>query len=1595
MKKFYMGIFCLSFLGNVFSQQTDNKTTAEIITKHQKKLAFTIYDLQNYIVSSSYKSNNTQYIYLLQSFKGLPIRNQMKVISLEQDQVKSNSGTFIKNVESYTANKSASPLLLPKDAVDIAFESEKIKIKNSKFNLLSNEDKFDFGMTDEVTENVKGQLMWLPVDVAGKLKSIKLIWTVTVAPKGTDDIWEVFVDATDGKVLGKHNYTVKENLDNVNNKTNSNFKNNTKYSTSAVDNKVVGPSTVAGASYLVIPYPAESPIHPGGTAAVRTNPWASASGNASTLGWHSNGTTDYNITRGNNVWATEDRASTNQNTGLPATSTTGPNPLTFHFPPNYTINPTNFSGFQQFAITNLFYWTNIMHDVSYQYGFDEISGNFQVNNLGRGGAGSDDLIALAQSGTGTNNANFSTPPDGFRPRMRMYLFDASGANLICHVNTPPSLVGNYQAVESGFSTSNKLQDLGPLTAQVAWFDDSTGTAHQACGGAATPLSGKIALINRGNCTFVTKALAAQAAGAVGIIMINNVATAPVVMGGTDNTITIPAIMVSQSDGALFAAQISNNLNVTLSGISFDGDVDNGIICHEYGHGISTRLTGGPSNSSCLGQSLTTATDPCSNTRENGSEGWSDYFGLMMTTNWTTANVNDGVLPRPIGTYVLGETTSGGGIRHKPYSTNFSINPQTYANVGDATYCGEIHNIGEIWCTAIWEMTWAIIKQENAINPNLYNYTGAGNGGNSISLKLVVEGFKLQPCTPGFIDSRDAILAADRSLYAGRHACSIWTAFAKRGMGFGASQGSSNSVLDQTASSALPPAPTIVSQPANTTVATGANASFTTDAGADVNLIYNWQVSTDGGVVWNNISPATITATLNLNAVTSSMNGYKYRAQVFIGCAITTTSAATLTVTGAPLPAIVLTSAAGTSNQTVCINTAVINITYTTSGGVTGATVTGLPSGVNGTYTAGTFNISGTPTTTGTFNYTVTTSGGTPNASATGTIVVSPSNTLILTSAPATTSQTVTVNLSITNIIYSTTGGVTGATVNGLPAGVIGSYSGGTNGTITISGAPTAPGTFNYTVTTSGGCSVQTSFGSITAVNGPSITLTSATGTSNQTVCINTAIINITYTTSGGVTGATVTGFPSGVNGIYTAGTFTISGTPTTTGTFNYTVTTSGNMASATGTISVAAPPSTPVVVTPAIYCQGATASALTATGTNLLWYTTATGGTSTTTAPIPVTTTVGSTTFYVSQSTGTCESGRTAIVVNVNATPGAPTVTSPVTYCQGATSTALTAMGTNLLWYGTNATGGTGSPTAPTPSTATAGSMTYYVSQTTGACEGQRAAIVVTVTALLTAPTVVSPIAYCQGTAATALTATGAGLLWFTNATGGVGVTMAPIPSTLVAGSVTYYVAQTNSCGEGARAAIVVNIAATPLAVTNLNATNITETSALLNWIGAAANFYTIEYKISTATTWIIAATGITANSITISNLIRGASYNYRVYANCSALGGGTVSGIATFSTSSRNSTITNIKKGFGLRLTPNPFQSSGVIDYLVPGNGTVGLTVIGANGKVVRNLFNANQSSGQYALNISNQLDSLVKGTYIIRLIQNGNGISLEFIKN
>jgi len=263
---------------------------------------------------------------------------------------------------------------------------------------------------------------------------------------------------------------------------------------------------------------------------------------------------------------------------------------------------------------------------------------------------------------------------------------------------------------------------------------------------------------------------------------------------------------------------------------------------------------------------------------------------------------------------------------------------------------------------------------------------------------------------------------------------------------------------------------------------------------------------------------------------------------------------------------------------LCESTLLTNIDYTIGGGATSAAISSgaLPAGVSGSFAGGVFTISGTPTATGSFAYTVTTSGGAcvPDVSLSGTIDVDVAHTLLLTSAVGTDAQVLCESTLLTNIDYTIGGGATSAsiTAGALPAGVTGNF---VAGVFTISGTPTATGSFAYTVTTSGGtCSGVSLSGTIDVDAIPTITLTSAVGTDAQVLCESNLLTNIDYTIGGGATSAAISSgaLPAGVSGSFAGGIFTISGTPTVAGSYNYTVTTSGGTCvpdvSLSGTIDV-------------------------------------------------------------------------------------------------------------------------------------------------------------------------------------------------------------------------------------------------------------------------------------------------------------------------------------------------------------------------------------------------------------------------------------------
>lgn len=576
----------------------------------------------------------------------------------------------------------------------------------------------------------------------------------------TSDWWNILI-TPDGEVLDKINWT-------------------SQCGTIKNDHRLERRSLPLG-EYKAFYYPVESPLY--GSV---SNSYAPFDSLASPYGWHDvDGTAgyEYNYTRGNNVYATEDRNADNN----PGYAPVGDSLLRFNFP--FSPAETDPSKYLDFAISNLFVANNLMHDISYRYGFDEPAGNFQVKNYSGKGAGNDGVNADAQDGSGTNNANFSTPPDGSVPRMQMYVWDAtSGSGPTLKINSPTK--DKYTVGTAQFG--KKLTTV-PLTEGLVLVNDGTGDPAKGCNALknATLIKGKIAAIQRGTCTFTKKVYNAQLAGAIAVVILDSsTSNQPITMSGTDSRITIPSVIVSTSNGkTLFQLMQQGLVNVTLfdsSGAApkTDSDLDMVVIAHEYTHGISTRLTCGPSISTGL-----------SNAEQMG-EGWSDYYGLALTQR----KIDLGVTPRGVGNWLLGQDSAGSGIRNYQYSTNMALNPLTYKAIAEASATGRapVHFVGEVWCTMLWDMHWKLIERYG-FDPNLIS----GKGGNNAAIKLVMDGMKLQKCNPGFIDGRNAILKADSLYNNGQNAKLIWEAFARRGLGFSARQGSSSSTSDGTEAFDIP------------------------------------------------------------------------------------------------------------------------------------------------------------------------------------------------------------------------------------------------------------------------------------------------------------------------------------------------------------------------------------------------------------------------------------------------------------------------------------------------------------------------------------------------------------------------------------------------------------------------------------------------------------------------------------------------------------------------------------------------------------------------------------------------------------------------
>lgn len=221
----------------------------------------------------------------------------------------------------------------------------------------------------------------------------------------------------------------------------------------------------------------------------------------------------------------------------------------------------------------------------------------------------------------------------------------------------------------------------------------------------------------------------------------------------------------------------------------DGSLDAEIVIHEYVHGLSNRRVGG----GVLISELQTA---------GMGEGWSDFYALSLLSQ-PTDNVDGNYAAGGYATFQLAGLTQNYyfGIRRYPYSTDMTKNPLTFKDIDPnqasphtgvplsplftpftPALADEVHNQGEVWCSALWEVRANLVKK--------WGYSI----GNQLALQLVTDGMSLSPANPNFLQARDAIIQADLVNNDGANFIELWQGFAKRGMGLSATSPSSRTTV---------------------------------------------------------------------------------------------------------------------------------------------------------------------------------------------------------------------------------------------------------------------------------------------------------------------------------------------------------------------------------------------------------------------------------------------------------------------------------------------------------------------------------------------------------------------------------------------------------------------------------------------------------------------------------------------------------------------------------------------------------------------------------------------------------------------------------
>jgi large repetitive protein len=708
-------------------------------------------------------------VQLRQRVDGVEVfRDEMKVVMNQKLDLVAMSGY----IPTWTKNRTGSFTLTPDQAIALAFQDlTDAEIDSSSLEWRERRDEFDLFALNVQVENSVSLHMAEPSRVKkvmfdlpeGLEPAYYLELSVSSADSTDSDFYGYVISAVDGRLLFRNNLTAQDS-----------FSYRVWADSSGQFIPFDGPQGTTGTPHPTgLPDGFQAPFVSPQLVTLQNSPFSKNDP------WLPPGATQ---TIGNNVEAYADLVTPDGFTATGDFHADVTSPNVFDYTYDTALGPQSSLGQQKAAIVQLFFMNNFLHDWYYDSGFDEAAGNAQTSNFGRGGRENDNIRAEGQDFSGRNNANMSTPADGGRPRMQMFIFNGNAAHTLT-VNTPTAFARNF---------SNGTAAFGPqafdVTAPVVQANPADGCAAIVN---VAEVAGKIAFTDRGTCNFNVKIQNAQLAGAVGVIVANvdssaDPETAPAMGGTATIPVTIGSLSLGLSDGNLFRTNFAGGIVARLFrevAVDRDGTIDNQVIAHEWGHYISNRLVG---NASGLNTNMS----------RGMGEGWGDFHAMLLTVR-----PEDALVPSNAnynGVYgIAGYVTSGGGnngyyfgIRRVPYSTDMTKDPLTFKHISNGVPISgapiafgangannaEVHNTGEVWTTMLWECYAALLRDTLGSSPRL-TFREAQDR----MKDYLVTAYKLTPNSPTFLEARDAVLAAvfandptDFVLFA--------KAFAKRGAG---------------------------------------------------------------------------------------------------------------------------------------------------------------------------------------------------------------------------------------------------------------------------------------------------------------------------------------------------------------------------------------------------------------------------------------------------------------------------------------------------------------------------------------------------------------------------------------------------------------------------------------------------------------------------------------------------------------------------------------------------------------------------------------------------------------------------------------------